>query len=228
MERKDRRHGFTLVELLVVMGTAAVLLMMVVPALVNAKEMARRSSCGSNVREIGIALHIYANNAQRYFPFRGGVPAFDREQLSDADGNFTQGLGLLLPDGDAGRVVGLGDPRTLFCPSEPDKVKATEFPREDGRHFGSYVYFGWDRDGDEGNRRNRCTLTSKPGRALAADLDVTLGSQLLTLLGRFNKTHRGLGHNVLYVGGHVRWLPIQTTATDPARLFYHHKTVDFR
>lgn len=59
MKKKPRPHGFTLVELLVVLGIVVVLIAMLLPALLHLRENSLRVKCASNLRQIGIGLEVY-------------------------------------------------------------------------------------------------------------------------------------------------------------------------
>lgn len=68
----DRRRGFTLVELLVVVAILLLLVALLLPAIQKVRESANRLTCSSNMRQIGQAAMLYlASNGQR-FPSGGG------------------------------------------------------------------------------------------------------------------------------------------------------------
>src|SRR6186997_2010986 len=72
-QRKARRHGFTLIELLVVIAIIALLAAILFPVFARARENARRASCSSNLKQIGLGMLQYTQDYDEHFPMQAAA-----------------------------------------------------------------------------------------------------------------------------------------------------------
>jgi prepilin-type N-terminal cleavage/methylation domain-containing protein/prepilin-type processing-associated H-X9-DG protein len=101
--------GFTLVELLVVIGIISVLIAMLLPALNQARNAARSVQCLSNLRQIGLAERMYAQDNNGYI-----VPSYLYYRVSPLGGNT---LGILLAPYVGGMKSTSVAPDVMYCPA---------------------------------------------------------------------------------------------------------------
>jgi len=98
MSKCNGRRGFTLIELVVVIGIIALLVALLLPAVNHARKQARQVQCAANLRQLALAFNLYGQTNGRSFIYNGtGTPA--------TSGLWTYVL----------RPCGLSD-QILFCP----------------------------------------------------------------------------------------------------------------
>jgi prepilin-type N-terminal cleavage/methylation domain-containing protein len=221
-EHRMRRRGFTLVELLVVIGIIAVLIGILVPTLNKAREASQRVACGSNLRQLGTMFQLYANGFKDYAPLgyikSGGTHQKNWNYLvfiNRAGVTRTTLMGWLV---DAGLIK---DGKTFFCPAEKYEqwvYQGTEilpnpwpFDAASGHEskfgFGARPIVGWETPPlpdapkfvDSNDKSSHMPKWSKQ-KNLAVLTEI--------LVNKHNfKTRHKTGVNVLYGNGAVKWVP---------------------
>lgn len=123
-------HGFSLVEILVSIGVMAVLSAMLIPALSRVRKTSDATRCASNLRQIGMAIHMYVSDHDMLLP--GPLRITQKVTYNNTDSGH---LGYHLYD-----YLGLPKPRgtrqwimVMYCPAwkrlapDPDSVDATPY-----------------------------------------------------------------------------------------------------
>lgn len=185
----SRNKGFTLVELLVVIAIIGILAAFITPAIQKAREKGRRVSCANNLKQIGIALHLFAtDNNER---FVGTAATGNLPGTPTGSGWY----GALVPNY-------LDTPAIFDCPS--DTASGT-ISGGSGAVLvnSSYAYVP------------SLTENENSGRVVASDKFATtpaITNALIPLVTASN--HKTDGVNMLFVGGQVKWMAsTATTAT---------------
>jgi prepilin-type N-terminal cleavage/methylation domain-containing protein/prepilin-type processing-associated H-X9-DG protein len=144
-ESSHSESAFTLVELLVVIAIIAILIALLLPALNRARRSALMLGCQSNLRQVGIALHTYANENHDVFPW--GTLQYQSSASPTGvislswDGMINHQLGGNFSDADLNRGYAPRAVTVLRCPADSyDAVPLWNLPFTPGDTFHKRSY----------------------------------------------------------------------------------------
>jgi prepilin-type N-terminal cleavage/methylation domain-containing protein len=213
-----RHDGFTLIELLVVIAILSLLIAILLPVLNQAKLHARRAACTGNLRQIGMAIHMYAEDFGDTIPYGPAGRPVTGSNFYTVTGNVTSLLSL-----EDGAPVGLGllledylahQPTVLFCPGADQPSEAKEQLARVGQSQAQSDYYyrhasialltgtpkvSHTRLSDLGRNSK-----SQPIAALVADVQFLAHPSLAAFQVKTRTSHKREASNILFAAGHVR------------------------
>ncbi|MCD4825721.1 MAG: type II secretion system GspH family protein [Phycisphaerae bacterium] len=193
-------RGFTLIELLVVIAIISLLASILIPSLNRARELTKRVTCGSSLKQIGLGMSMYAGDNSAKYPYMWTAHwpfgDFCLGPHSPPGTSYCPGFLALVPN----YVPAIN---TFFCPTNTQFKPEYHWPyiSNDKKALAGYCYWANYRTGTLTEDDVACSLKS-PG-------DSVMASDIMTKNVPSWTSHRKGdcfdGGNVLFNDGHVEW-----------------------
>jgi len=212
--------GFSLIELLVVIAIMSLLLAILSPALSEARNHARRAACAANLRQVGVAIHLYAQDFEDTIPFGPAGRPVTGSNFYTVIGSVTSLLSL-----ENGAPVGLGlllehylaqQPTVLFCPGadQPSEAKDQLARVGSGQAQSDFYYRHASVALLTGTPKALHVRLSDLGRnskgqpiaALVSDVQFLAHPSLAAFQVKTRTSHQRAASNVLFAAGNVSTL----------------------
>jgi len=206
--RRGRCLGFSLIEILIVSAIISVLSALLLPTLRSTKERANRVKCINNLKQLGMAVHMYANDHD------GNCPEYDGDiwwswNLNNTQGDIHDLWQVLYP-----KYVSKG--QLFFCPSNTYITYTNHFVFN-GNNRSSYNYifqnppFWWNvrtvrRVDDINTRMDPASGFSYPLQYYPIIFDGTNQDSWNGRANHFPQMNRREGGHFLFMDGSVRWM----------------------
>lgn len=230
IQNNKASKAFTLIELLVVIAIISILATMLIPALNEARKLAKNVGCVSNLRSIGILLHTYANENNGWFPtVQGGDAnhnwAFEADERArqttpyhigtvPGSGFSMAGFGQMLFSGTQ-KYADLegGDAGMWFCPASTIMSSEKHWGIDISGGTANVYYTAYHLM--SGYTTAPMNSSLDPSQFDIAERLEDPSCNALVVDGYFTledeRVHGNEGVNVVYVSGDVQWLPANSS-----------------